>query len=119
MPLGERYHAPSRSIFSKFRNAEPTILPEMALTIAQKSLNDTMEPNGLVPTLLVYGILPCFPVADADFPDQQAFMRALAVARREMETVVAKLRISRSLRSRIPAAANYIINPGDRVQVFN
>lgn len=118
LALGERYHAPLRRLFNKVRHAEPTLIPEMALRVAQKSLNDTMGPNGLVPTLLVYGMLPRLPVAESDFPDQQACMRALPVSRREMETIVAQLRINQALRARISAAANYIISPGDLIRVF-
>lgn len=44
-------------------------------------------------------------------------MRAMEVSRREMEIIVSQLRIRQALRSRIPAAANYIINPGDLVRV--
>lgn len=77
-----------------------------------------MGPEGLVPTLLVYGMLPRLPAANSDFPDQQSRMRALEVARREMETIVAKLRITQAMRSRIHAAANYVITPGDLVRVY-
>lgn len=59
----------------------------MTLRIARKCLNDAMGPIGIFPTLLVSGMLPRLPVADYAFPNQQARMRALAVARSEMETV--------------------------------
>lgn len=59
-------------------------------------------------------MLPRLPVAASDFPDQQARMRALAVARREMETVVAKIRLAQDLCARITRAANYVLTPGTK-----
>lgn len=94
-----------RRLCNKVRDAQPSLIPEMAQRIAQTFLNDTMGPNGIVPTLLVYGMRRRFPVADSDFAYQQARMRTLAVARRDMETIFAQLRITRALRARIPAAS--------------
>lgn len=118
LALGERFHAPLHRLFNVVHHSEPTRIPEMAVRISKRSLNDTMGPNGLVPTFLVYGILPRFPDSDSDFPGQQARMRALSVARREMETIVAQLRIPQALRARILTTENYIIAPGDRIRVF-
>lgn len=58
---GERYHAPLRRIYLKIRSEAPTIPHEFAIRLAVKSMNDTMGPEGLVPSLLVFGITPRFP----------------------------------------------------------
>lgn len=70
----------------------------MALRIAQKSLNDTMVPEGLFCTLLVYCMIPRLLVVQLDFPNQQARMPALEVSMGEMTTIAAKLRITQALR---------------------
>jgi hypothetical protein len=55
----ERYHGPLKRafevIFANFGNA---ITPDYVLQMAVKAVNDTAGPNGLVPTLLVFGIYP-------------------------------------------------------------
>lgn len=118
LALGKRYHAPLRQLFNKVRHAEPSIAPDMALRIAHKYLNETMGPNMLVPTLLVYGMLPRMPAATSDLPDQHDRMRALEVFHREMETIVAQLRVNQELRSRTPSAENLTMSPGNKACVF-
>lgn len=116
--LGERYHSPLRQIYLKIRTSEPTISPALALRLAVKTMNDTIGPNGLVHTLLVFGTLPRLPTGTSPFPDQDARHRALSTARREYETIVSHRRIREALNSRVPPAADRIIVPGDRVRVF-
>ena len=103
--LGERYHAPLRKIYERVRATVTSIDAETALRLAVKTMNDTMGPDGLVPTLLVYGSLPRLPTSEEDAADQKTRTRALEVARREYEGIVAQRRIATALRSRIPAAA--------------
>lgn len=85
----------------------------MELRIAQEPVNDTMGPYGLVPTLLVYGIIPRLPVLAPDFPDHRSRMRVLQVDRREYASIVEGLRISQPKRSRTPESEKLIINPID------
>jgi hypothetical protein len=54
----ERYHSPIRRAYLIITTEIPGINKDMALQIAFKAINDTAGPDGLVPTLLVYGALP-------------------------------------------------------------
>ena len=54
----ERYHSPLRRIYQIISVKIPGIDRDMALQIAFKALNDTAGPEGLVPTLLVFGACP-------------------------------------------------------------
>ena len=45
-------------------------------------------------------------------------MQAIALARSEMETVVAKLRITNALKRKVPPAATTMITPGSQVLVY-
>ena len=65
----------------------------MALALAVKAMNDTMNEDGLVPSLLVFGTLPRFPLTDSNVVAQKERMRVLSCARKEMETIVAQRRI--------------------------
>lgn len=69
----------------------------MALHIAHNAVNDMMGSFGLVPSLLVHGMLPRLPVVSSEFPDQHSIMRALEVAQNEYASLVAGLRISLGL----------------------
>lgn len=55
----ERYHAPLRSAFLKIRDSLPRSDSDSdCLQMAVKAANDTIGPEGLCPTLLVFGSLP-------------------------------------------------------------
>lgn len=116
--VGERYHGPLRRVFRSIRDAHPSIDPELALRYAVKGINDTSGPEGLVPSLLVYGMLPRFPTPSSSLPDQEHRMRALETARREMSTITSRLRIQQALRAKLPPATRYLVTPGDRVFVY-
>jgi len=77
---GERYHAPLRRIFEKIKYAEPNIESRLALRLAIKAMNDTMNPEGLVPSLLVFGVYPRFPAVSTPLPSHKARMKALQLA---------------------------------------
>lgn len=115
---GEKYHDPLRKIYLKIRLSHPSIRPDVCLSLAVKAMNDTMNSNGLVPSLLVFGVLPRFPTTNSKIPAQQERMNALQLARREMETIVSKQRIHKAISSNVPFSATYEFKPGEEVLVY-
>lgn len=77
-----------------------------------------MVPNGLVPSLLVFGCLPSFPVPSNSNLRQQDRFVALKLGASEMETIVSENRIKTALRSKLPPSTHYLIKPGDQVRVY-
>lgn len=53
--LVKRYHRPLRRVYSIIIVEIPRISRELALQMLFKAINDSVGPNGLVPTLLVFG----------------------------------------------------------------
>jgi len=90
---GERYHAPLRRVFNKIILESPKIDRKVALRLAVKAMNDTIGPEGRVPSYLVLGCIPRFPAVDSSFPEQLSRLDALKEARKEMDTISAELRI--------------------------
>lgn len=115
---GERYHYPLRRIYETVEKEHPRLRGKSTLRLAIKAINDTMGPNGLIPSLLVFGTLPRFPGIEASHPNQRERFQALKTARAEMEAIVAETRIQKALRSKLPPATKYLILPGDLVRVF-
>jgi len=115
---GERYHMPLRRVFNVLKKEHTSLNDKNILRIALKGINDTMGPNGLVPSLLVFGVLPSFPSPSRNTPDQQERFEALRNARAEMESIVAEQRIRKALKSKLPPATKYLIKPGDQVRVY-
>lgn len=116
--VGEALHHPLRQIYRKVQNDHPDISKAMILRLATKAMNDTMNEDGLVPSLLVFGIIPRFPIIATELPTQKERMEVLATARAEMEAIVAKRRIMTALLKAVPPAADRVCEIGEEVWVY-
>jgi hypothetical protein len=76
-------HDPLRRISEKVKFDFPAAPPKIILSCASKVLNDTMGENGLVPSLIVFGIIPRFPILSTGLPEQKDRMRILTAAQAE------------------------------------
>lgn len=72
----------------------------MALQIAFKAVNDSARPDGLVPTLLVYGTYPRMSEFDAPSTTVTQRTTALRKAIEEINSVKAKRQIQDTLNKR-------------------
>src|SRR6266487_5884445 len=52
----EQYYTPVRRVYELFLKSFPEISKEERLALLVKCVNDTVGPDGLVPTLLVFGV---------------------------------------------------------------
>jgi hypothetical protein len=95
----ERYHAPLRRAFHVIAGdlRGQGVSNESILQMAVKAVNDTAGPDGLVPTLLVFGTYPR--LSDASPPSPSIAARAVAIrkAMAEVREVKAKQQISDAL----------------------
>lgn len=64
---GETFQHPLRRIYSKLKMNHPSVSKECRLRLANKSMNDSAGPSGLLPSLLLYGIT-LFSVTNRTFP---------------------------------------------------
>jgi hypothetical protein len=94
---GEQIHYRIRTIYNKISAEHPDLQPSMRLSINIKALNDTAGPDGLVPSLLVFGVFPISPEISREFPAQRSRLKTMHTAREEYEKVIAKERILRGL----------------------
>ena len=118
--LGERYHQPLRQTFRKIMAAHPKTPPARALAASLKAMNDTLGPEGLVPSALVIREFP--PVfTNSEAPAARLTLRERASvaqsARKEMGKIMAEMRVRRALHHRTPSAADRFYQPGDQVLV--
>lgn len=58
MSMVERYHSPLCSSFNSIKEEAPYLYENDALQMAVKAINDSVVPDGLVMTLLVFGAIP-------------------------------------------------------------
>lgn len=116
--VGERYHAPLQKIFNMIMSEYPFLDPEIALRCALKGINDTMCPEGLFPSYLVFGDIPIMSAMRTELPGQKDRMKAIETARSEMATILSKLRIQSALRAKLPPATSYNVEVGDQVYIY-
>lgn len=83
-----------------------------------KAVNDTAGPNGLVPTLLVFGVFPRSLITTLDLPKQKERMAAMQAARDEMSRIISQRRISTAPRSNVPAGTSSNVCIGSKVLVY-
>ncbi|KAI0991809.1 hypothetical protein K3495_g16378, partial [Podosphaera aphanis] len=81
----ERYHTPLRRAYEIIRDElkGEKISKEFILQMAQKVVNDTAGPDGIVPTLLVFGAYPR--ISDLDAPAPSVTQRAKAIHKATIE----------------------------------
>lgn len=77
-----------------------------------------MNFDGLVLSLVVFDILPRFPSANSDLPNNEEGMRALQVARSEMETIPAEASIRKAHMPNFPAASQNTLQIDQKVLVY-
>jgi len=64
----KRYHSPLWRVYQIITVEIPNINKDTALQMAFKAINNSIGPNGLVPTLLVFGAYPRITNLDAPSP---------------------------------------------------
>jgi hypothetical protein len=117
--VGERYHSPLRKVYQRVRAENPYVPISSCLAAAIFALNSTSGPEGLIPALLVFGMIPKLPSPSiVPLLNQNRRFKMLRAARDEYAAIVAKLRVQYGLNTRPPDAANHVYNSGDSVYVY-
>lgn len=120
--IGERYHQPLRNTFRKAKISMATHIPNSSiLAMSVKAMNDTLGPEGFVPSALVFGVYPSTQVFEDPKdpkPTLQERAKLAATIRAEMDQHMAKLRVMRALRHQVPPSSNSVFEVGESVLVF-
>lgn len=117
--IGEKYHGPLRRIYNKVSFEYPQLNKIIVLNFDIKAMNDTMGENGLVPSRLVFGIIPRFPILNHNLPTQRERLQALKLAQAEMNSIVAERRVLAALNKSIPSAADRNYKLGEKVLIYS
>ena len=115
---GEKLHAPLRRTYRKKTFEFPQIDSNIALKLSIKAMNDTNGDKGLVPSLVVFGIILRSPIISSDIPAQKERMLALSKAQMEINAVVAERRILAALTRIIRTAIDFVFEIGQEVLVY-
>ncbi|KAL3420591.1 hypothetical protein PVAG01_07036 [Phlyctema vagabunda] len=96
----ERYHGPLRRAYDIIVAELSPIRKEDALQMAIKAVNDTAGPDGLTPTLLVFGSYPRLSNRDPPHPSVLARGRAIEKAMKEVSQLHAKRQVAEARNQR-------------------
>ena len=116
----ERYHAPLRRAYEVIHGDLPALGKTSTLQMAVKAVNDTAGPNGLVPTLLVFGTFPKMTPSDPPHPSIYERGKTIAKAMKEITQIHTKRQVEDALKQRNgPDIGNTLDVPiGGKVLVF-
>jgi hypothetical protein len=98
----ERYHAPLRRAYEILREElkDENIDREMILQMAVKAVNDSAGPDGIVPTLLVFGAYPRMTEMDPPSPSVVKRAEAIRAATKEVRRLHAERQVNDALAMR-------------------
>jgi hypothetical protein len=115
--VGERFHQPLRRIYHKIHSEYNGLDTDTTLSIANKTMYDLAGPEGLIPSFLVFGVVPRW-TTTLPLPENSARLTEIQVERAEYEQIVAKMKLSTALSRNVPAAADYSFDIGDSIYVY-
>lgn len=116
---GEQAHHPLRRIYYKVRLDHPKMSQALALQLARKAMNETSGPNGLIPLLLVSGLMPSYRhVGLSDHTENKVRFQAMLTARNEYLRHVNDTRVNRMLGSAVPSACDRKLSVGQLAYVW-
>ncbi|KAL5601019.1 uncharacterized protein BROUX77_005268 [Berkeleyomyces rouxiae] len=93
----ERYYGPIRRAYQIIHVELPDLDKAMALQMALKAINDSAGPDGLVPTLLVFGAFPRMIEPDPPSPFVAQRTAALKKATFEVQRLRAERQVANAL----------------------
>ena len=100
--LVERYHAPLRRAYQILCDElqEEKTSKEAILQMAVKAVNDSAGPNGIIPTLLVFGAYPRMTEDDSPSPSVAKRAKAIHQAMKEVRHLHAERQVNEALAMR-------------------
>ena len=112
--IGDRYHKPLRDTYRKLKLDFPKMSRQLVLALSIKAMNDTLGPEGIVPSALVFGEFPSLRAYQGPVVPRPALAehaQAALNARRYMSQNLARARALRALKHNALQQQTVLINP--------
>ena len=116
--LGETYHALVRKLFNKVSVSYPSEHRKLRLALSVKAVNDTAGPQGLVPSLLAFGMIPKIPGQKSSLEGHHTRINMMQVAPEEYETILVRNRVLHALKNKVQPSAHFRFTPGQPVNIY-
>ena len=119
--IGERYHKPLSDTYLKLKLDHRSMQRQILFALATKAMNDTLGPEGHVPSSLVIGEFPTLRTFEGPLvpkPTLAECVEAAQEARRYMAKHLAQVRIKGALNHHTPPATKCNYQPGDKLLIW-
>ena len=116
--LGETYHASIRIFFNTVSVIYPFEPRELRLALSVNAVNDIAGTQGLIPSLLAFGMILEILGQKSSLEGQNARIKIIQVAREEYATIHSQKRVQYALKNKVPPSANFRCTPGQPVYVY-
>lgn len=111
---GERCHIYLRIRLNIARTRYRLMVSEIIIRYIVKALDDTMGPDRLVTSMMVFETVPNLKSSERNHRDQYKRMEVILTTRDEMELITAELGIRAALKPKLPPATNNISAQGNQ-----
>ena len=121
LSIGVRYHGPLRNTFLKLRSDHSKTNKNVLFRMVNMTMNDTLGPEGIVPSALVFGDLPSIrPFLWSIWHQPTLSKRAEMAynARKIMTAELTRKKICRALNQNVPKSDGVVHLQGDLVYVW-
>jgi hypothetical protein len=81
-------------------------------------MNEIIGENGLVPSLLIFGVVRRFSMLSTDPRNQKERMAATSLAKMEMNSIIAERKVTTAWRKNAPSSVDYVFAVDEEVLVF-
>lgn len=115
---GERYHYHLRIIPEVTTSEYNKLADNIVLRLSMEAINDSMEPNGLLPSLLVFRKIPKFPSTSSMNSIRTERFEAFKVERAKIETIAVAAGMQRAAQSKQQSSSIYQILPRELERVY-
>lgn len=120
LSLCERYQHFIRRVYIKMEMTHPSFGQNLTLAVAVHGVNNKAGPDGIVPTLLLFGALLRISISNLELISlaQKERFRAAETARKELMAITARRRVEAVLKPRSPYLKVPELLPGDMAMVY-
>lgn len=104
---GKCFHSPLRGVNFVLTSTPRSFNESVTLHVATKWMNKTPRAQGLLPSVLVLGLIWLVSIKSKWLPKQQEYIAALSLTRFGTDSISEELKLSQAIQSKLPLTTKY------------
>lgn len=119
LAAGENLHEPLRRNYLTIIHDYPDLSPCTVLSFSDKVMNEMIRKNGLVPTCLIFEVVPRFPILSTYNPKQKERIDIFESTPAIFNSIMAERKIMTALFRDIPRTADKFYKLGETLLAYS